>query len=41
VLADNQRMIELAQWLGLTVDTPRAGDVTVRAWRRLVPAIGP
>ena len=40
VLADNQRMIELAQWLGLTVDTPRAGDVTVRAWRRLAPAIG-
>ncbi len=38
VLADNQRMIELAQWLGLTVDVPQAGEVTVRAWRRLVPA---
>lgn len=35
VLADNQRMIELANWLGLTVDTPQAGEVTVRAWRRL------
>jgi acetyltransferase len=35
VLADNQRMIELAQWLGLTVDTPQAGDITVRAWRKL------
>ncbi|HET9475308.1 MAG TPA: GNAT family N-acetyltransferase [Steroidobacteraceae bacterium] len=35
VLADNQRMIELAQWLGLTVDSPQAGEVTVRAWRRL------
>jgi len=35
VLADNQRMIELAQWLGLTVDAPRPGESTVRAWRRL------
>ena len=35
VLADNQRMIELAQWLGLTVDPPPAGEATVRAWRRL------
>lgn len=35
VLADNQRMIELAQWLGLTVDPPRAGEPTVRAWRHL------
>jgi acetyltransferase len=35
VLADNQRMIELAQWLGLTVDPPRPGDDTVRAWRHL------
>jgi acetyltransferase len=38
VLADNQRMIELARWLGLTVDTPQAGEVTVRAWRTLVTA---
>jgi acetyltransferase len=37
VLADNQRMIELARWLGLTVDAPRAGEVAVRAWRRLEP----
>lgn len=35
VLADNQRMIELAQWLGLTVDPQRDGEPTVRAWRRL------
>lgn len=35
VLADNQRMIELAQWLGLTVDPPRPGDTTLRAWRDL------
>ena len=35
VLASNQRMIELAQWLGLTVEPPSAGEVTVRAWRRL------
>lgn len=35
ILADNQRMIELAQWLGLTVDAPRHGDSTVRAWRKL------
>jgi GNAT superfamily N-acetyltransferase len=35
VLADNHRMIELAQWLGLTVDAPRAGEHTVRAWRNL------
>lgn len=38
VLASNQRMIELAQWLGLTVDPPAAGEVTVRAWRNLSPA---
>jgi acetyltransferase len=37
VLANNQRMIELAQWLGLTVDAPQGGDCTVRAWRRLTP----
>lgn len=35
VLADNQRMIDLAGWLGLTVDAPRPGETTVRAWRRL------
>jgi acetyltransferase len=35
MLANNQRMIELAEWLGLTVDAPRDGDTTVRAWRRL------
>jgi acetyltransferase len=37
VLANNQRMIELAQWLGLTVEAPRGDDCTVRAWRRLTP----
>ena len=37
VLADNQRMLELSRYLGLTVDTPRHGDITVRAWRRLAP----
>ena len=35
VLADNQRMIELAEWLGLTVDAARDGENTVRAWRNL------
>ena len=35
VLADNQRMIELARWLGLPVDPPRGGETTLRAWRRL------
>jgi acetyltransferase len=35
VLADNQRMLDLAQWLGLTVEEPVAGEATVRAWRRL------
>lgn len=35
VLADNTRMLEFAQFLGLTVDAPRAGETTVRAWRRL------
>ena len=34
ILAGNQRMIELAEWLGMTVDPPGAGD-TVRAWRRI------
>ena len=36
VLTDNQRMVELAEWLGLTVDPVRRGETTVRAWRRLV-----
>ena len=35
IFADNQRMIELAQWLGLTVEDPAAGQSTVRAVRRL------
>ena len=34
ILANNQRMLELAEWLGMTVDPPGSGD-TVRAWRRL------
>ena len=28
-------MIELAEWLGLTVEAPVAGQATVRAWLRL------
>jgi acetyltransferase len=35
ILADNQRMVELAEWLGLTVDPVRRAETTVRAWRRL------
>lgn len=35
VLADNRRMIELAEWLGLTVDPQAPGEPTVRVWRRL------
>ena len=35
VLADNHRMIELAQWLGLTVEPASAAEHTVRAWRDL------
>jgi len=35
VLADNERMVELAKWLGLRVEAPRAGESLVRAWRRL------
>jgi acetyltransferase len=35
VLADNQRMIDLAQNLRLTVDARAPGETTVRAWRRL------
>ena len=29
---------QLAQWLGLTVDPPREGEHTVRAWKRLEAA---
>ena len=35
VLASNQRMLELAEWLGLTVESPVSGQTTVRAVRRL------
>jgi acetyltransferase len=35
ILADNVRMIELAEWLGLSVEPHRAGDPTVRASRQL------
>ncbi len=35
VLANNQRMLELAEWLGLTLAPPAAGQATVRASRRL------
>jgi acetyltransferase len=35
VLANNQRMLELAEWLGLTVEPPIAGQATVRASRLL------
>jgi len=35
VLADNQRMLELAEWLGLTVESAKEGQATVRASRRL------
>jgi acetyltransferase len=35
VLANNQRMLELAEWMGLTVESPVTGQVTVRASRRL------
>jgi len=35
VLADNQRMIELAEWLGLEVEPGIAGQTTVRVSRRL------
>ena len=33
ILADNLRMIDLVEWLGMTVDPP-GSDGTVRAWRR-------
>jgi acetyltransferase len=35
VLADNRRMIELAEWLGLTVEPQVPGQPTVRVVRRL------
>lgn len=35
VLASNQRMLELAEWLGLTIEPAVAGQQTVRASRRL------
>lgn len=35
VLAGNQNMLELAEWMGLTVETPEPGQSTVRASRRL------
>ncbi|MBC8026382.1 MAG: GNAT family N-acetyltransferase [Steroidobacteraceae bacterium] len=35
VLADNRRMIELAEWLGLTVEPRVPGELTVRIARRL------
>jgi acetyltransferase len=35
ILASNQRMLELSEWLGLTVEPPVAGVPTVRATRRL------
>lgn len=35
VLASNQRMLELAEWLGLTVEPRIEGQTTVRASRRL------
>lgn len=35
VFANNQRMLELAAWLGLTVEPAAAGQTTVRASRRL------
>ena len=35
VLASNQRMIELAEWLGLVVESPVPGLSTLRASRRL------
>jgi acetyltransferase len=35
VLADNRRMLELAEWLGLEIGMAVAGQATVRAARRL------
>jgi RimJ/RimL family protein N-acetyltransferase len=39
ILADNVRMIELAEWLGLTVEPHRPGEPTVRASRQLRPPV--
>lgn len=35
VFASNQRMLDLAEWLGLTVEPAEPGQTTVRASRRL------
>ena len=35
VLADNQRMLELAEWMGLTIEPQSPGQATVRASRKL------
>jgi len=35
VFANNQRMLELAEWLGLTIEAAAPGQTTVRASRRL------
>lgn len=35
VFASNQRMLELAEWLGLTIEAAAPGQPTVRASRRL------
>ena len=35
VLANNQRMLELMEWLGLTIEPPADGQNIVRAVRRL------
>lgn len=35
ILASNQRMLELAEWLGLTIEPQEPGVATVRASRRL------
>jgi len=35
VFANNQRMLELAEWLGLTVEAAAPGQTAVRAFRRL------
>lgn len=35
VFANNQRMLELAEWLGLTIEPRVEGQTTVRASRRL------
>jgi acetyltransferase len=35
VLAGNQNMLELAEWMGLTIEPAEAGQTTVRASRQL------